>query len=431
MRKLLIVDPTLVSLEGHSYNYDRAIFGAAQGKFDEVVLYADLAFRDTSVQPIACRPILNRLPINALKRWVSALHHPFKRMPGQSAAIPSNARDVPKVWGEMIRLGKVLRARDLEASVRSIIAEQGSAGDELHLFFQHTRVDELLVADRLRRRTPPGKVHLHLVLRHSPELCNARYFGNSEFASLLKGIALSSSPRVHFLTDSERLSAEYRALGLGKVGTLPVPILLPEEEPAAADPVRVDVSFLGSSRVEKGFCELPALVARLPREAGGRVVRAVVQMTRDSTDPRVRATVAELRRLQEALPQGALELRESPVPMTVYYGWVRAAGVVAFPYLSDKYNASTSGIFVEAICFGVPVLVPSNSWMSDVVTETERAHGLRIGETFATLDEIPTLAAHMAEGIGRYRADVRRFSKLWRRTHNPAACVEALLANAA
>ena len=32
MRKLLIVDPSLESLEGHSYNYDRAILGAAQGK---------------------------------------------------------------------------------------------------------------------------------------------------------------------------------------------------------------------------------------------------------------------------------------------------------------------------------------------------------------------------------------------------------------
>jgi hypothetical protein len=37
----------------------------------------------------------------------------------------------------------------------------------------------------------------------------------------------------------------------------------------------------------------------------------------------------------------------------------------------------------------------------------------------------------MAEGIGDYRADVRRFSKLWRQTHNPGACVDAMLAAAA
>lgn len=430
MRKLLIVDPTLESLEGHSYNYDRAIFGAAQGKFDKVVLYADLAFRDDSPQAIPCRPVLNRLPFNALKRWARRFLHASGRTARQS----DDARQVPdslNLWGWMHRLAKRLRARDLEGSVRSIIAEQGGEREELHVFFQNTRIDELLVADRLRTSPPRGTMSLYLVLRHSPELCNARFFGDVEFASLLKRVAACRSPRVHFLTDSERLSAEYRALGLGTVGTLPVPILLPEEEPAPADPARVDVSFLGASRVEKGFCELPTLVARLPREAGGRMVRAVVQVPRDSSDPRVRAAVAELRRMEKTLPQGALELRDSPVPTPVYYGWVRSAGVVALPYLSDKYNASTSGIFVEAICFGVPVLAPANSWMSDVIADTERVHGLRIGETFARLEEFPALVARMAEGIGRYRADVQRFSKLWRRTHNPGACVEAMLAAAA
>jgi len=431
MRKLLIVDPTLESLEGHSYNYDRAIFGAAQSKFDEVVLYADLGFHDGSPQAIPCKPVLNRLPFNALKRWVRQRLHPFTRTSREGDTGVRHAPDSLNLWGWLIRLAKRLRARDLEGSVRSIIAQQGGEHVELHVFFQNTRIDELLVADRLRTSAPPGAVYLYLVVRHSPELCNARFFDYAEFGSLLRRLAASRSPRVSFLTDSERLSAEYRALGLGRVGTLPVPILLPDEEPAPANPARVDVSFLGASRVEKGFCELPALVARLPRKAGGRAVRAVVQVPRDSADPRVRATVAELRRLENALPQGALELRDSPVPMPVYYGWVRSAGVVALPYLSDKYNASTSGIFVEAISFGVPVLAPANSWMSDVIADTERVHGLRIGETFVKLEELPALVARMAEGIGCYRADVRRFSKLWRQTHNPGACVDAMLTAAA
>lgn len=430
MRKLLIVDPTLDSLEGHSYNYDRAIHGAAQSRFDEVILYADRAFRDDSPQAVPCRPVLNRLPFNALKRWARRFVH----APGRTAQQSDDTRQVPdslNLWGWMLRLAKRLRARDLEGSVRSIIAEQAGRSEELHVFFQNARIDELLLADRLRARAPAGTVHLHLVVRHSPEICNAGFFDDTAFASLLKRVAEARSPRVSFLTDSERLSAEYRALGLAKVGTLPVPILLPEEEPAPADAGLVSVSFLGAARVEKGFCELPGFIARLPREAGACLIRAVVQVPRESSDPRIRDTVVELRRLEQALPQGTLDLRESPVPMAAYYDWVRSAGIVALPYLSAKYNASTSGIFVEAICFGVPVLVPSNSWMSDVIAQTEREHGLRIGETFSNLEEFPALVARMAEGLGRYRADVRRFSKLWRRTHNPDACVEAMLAIAA
>jgi glycosyltransferase involved in cell wall biosynthesis len=434
MRTLLIVDPSLLSLEGHSYNYDRAIFEAAQGRFDEVVLYADRGFRDNGQRAVPCRPVLNRLPIALLKRWANAVFHVAGRggaAPAPSAAQSAHATVVPGVWGWIVRLGKRLRARDLESSVRAIIAGQGgNEKDELHLLFQHANLAELLVADRLRRAAGSGPVHLHLVLRYSPELVNAEFFAAAEFASLLQRIAASRAPLVHFLTDSERLSAEYRALGVRQVATLPVPVLLPEEEPAAQEAGRVDVAFLGSARVEKGFCELPALVQAMPRKAGGIAVRAVIQVTSDSPDPRVRATLDELRRMEQALPAGALELRASPVPMPVYYSWVRSAGIVALPYISDKYNASTSGIFVEAICFGVPVLAPANSWMADMIGEAERIHGLRIGEVFAGLGEIPVLVAKMAADNARYRADVRQYSKLWRQTHNPGACLDVMMAAA-
>jgi len=430
MRKLLIVDPSLLSLEGHSYNYDRAIFEAAQGQFDEVVLYADRGFRDGGQHAVPCRPVLNRLPIELLRSWVNAVFH----VAGRGGAAPASAQFtdatvVPGVWSWIVRLGQRLRACDLESSVRAIIAEQGgNAGDELHLLFQHSNLAELLVADRLHRAAGSMPVHLHLVLRYSPDILNARFFAAAEFASLLKRIAESTALQVHFLTDSARLSAEYRALGVRRVATLPVPVLLPVEEPAAQEGGRMDVAFLGSARVEKGFCELPALVQAMPRESGGRVVRSVVQITSDSPDPRVRATLEELRRMERALPSGTLELRASPVPMQVYYSWVRSAGIMALPYVSDKYNASTSGIFVEAICFGVPVLAPANSWMADMIEEAQRAHGLRIGEVFAALEQIPAIVACMASDLAQYRADVNRFSVIWRRTHNPESCVQALLA---
>lgn len=434
MRKLLIVDPTLLSLEGHSYNYDRAIYEAAQGRFDEVVLYADRGFRDGAQQAVPCQPVLNRLPIALLKRWANAIFHVAghtRPAVAPNAAQSGHATVVPGVWGWIVRLGKRLRARDLESSVREIIAEQGGSGkNELHLLFQHANLAELLVADGLSRGAGSARAHLYLVLRYSPEFVNAQYFPEAEFAALLKRIAESSGTRVHFLTDSERLSTEYRALGVRQVTTLPVPVILPEEAPIAQKSGQVDVAFLGSARVEKGFCELPALVQAMPREAGGCVVRAVIQVTHDSPDPRVRATLVELRRMERTLPAGTLELRMSPVPMPVYYSWVRSAGIVALPYISDKYNASTSGIFVEAICFGIPVLVPMNSWMADMIDEAERTHDLRIGEVFAGLGEIPDLIAKMVAGNARYRDAVRQYSKLWRQTHNPGACLEAMMAAA-
>lgn len=430
MRKLLIVDPTLVSLLGHSYNYDRAIFEAARDVFDEVVLYADKRFNEPLPEGLVCRAVLNRLPIDTLKRWVNAAFHPFRQPTGEGAPAGANSPHstvVPNVWQWVIRLAKMMRVLDLQGSLEQIMRNHGNG--ELHVLLQHAHLPELIVADRLRRIRGPGSATqwLHLVLRYSPELVNAGFFSEQEFAALLRRLGGPGNLKVQLLTDSERLSAEYRAVGVDNVGTLPVPILLPEEDPVADELAVVNVSFLGSSRVEKGFCELPALVSALPREAGGRKIRAMVQITRDSADPRVRAAVESLRALQRAMPE-ALELLDSPVPVPVYFGWVARSGIVALPYLSQKYNASTSGIFVEAICFGVPVLCPSSSWMSDVVEAAAREHGLRIGEVFSGLGEIGGLVSRIAGETARYRADVREFAKRWRATHNPQACVRALVA---
>jgi glycosyltransferase involved in cell wall biosynthesis len=114
----------------------------------------------------------------------------------------------------------------------------------------------------------------------------------------------------------------------------------------------------------------------------------------------------------------------------VYFSWFERAAVVVLPYVSKKYSSSTSGIFVEAICLGVPVLCPANSWMSDVVEDALRAHGRRIGEVFASLDEIPSLVARMAGDLARYRADVREYSAIWHARHNPRQWLRTLLASA-
>jgi glycosyltransferase involved in cell wall biosynthesis len=413
MRKLLIVDPTLQSLEGHSYNYDLAIYQAAGRCFDEVLVYADRDFRDPSGRLERCRAVLNRLRIDRLKRSVNSVFHVFGRKKGEATS--AHATVVPGVWSWMIGLAKWLRARDLESSLHAILREH-DPNDELHIFIQHAHLSELQLAARWNEAA-----RLHLVLRYSPDLVNNGQMADRKFSALLSGLR----PSVRLYTDSERLSAQYTALGARQVTTLPVPIVVPERPVAGNEDGVVRLAFLGSSRVEKGYCELPRLIERLPRESGGRSIAAMVQVTVDSADPRIREATRKLAEVAHRLPAGTVELLESPVPMDTYYGWVARSGIVALPYLSKKYNASTSGIFVEALCFGVPVICPAESWMADIVAEAAREH-LRIGEV-AALDEIPAAAARIAGSLPQYREAVRRFAAHWRRTHNAQECVRRLL----
>lgn len=422
MRKLLIVDPTLTSLEGHSYNYDAAICEAAKGRFDQVVVYADREFVDDSGRIPDCRPVLNRIRLDTLKRAVNAAFHPFRRRSAGTGGYAAHSTVVPNVWPWLIGFAKTLRAADLRYSLREILREH--AGSEVHVLLQHAHFSELLLAERLARRraTPPG-VHLHLVLRYSPELVNSGQLSPARFGELLRNLAAAVEPRVHLYTDSERLSDQYAALAGSPVITLPVPLLAaPPPAASMGHRARVHVAFLGAARVEKGFCELPRLIERFPPGLG-----ATVQIARDSPDPRIREAVRELEALAARLPAGSIELLESPAPSDVYYGWIARSDIVALPYLSPKYNASTSGIFVEAVGFGVPVISPADSWMADVVHEARDKLGLRIGEVIGSLAELPAAAARIAAALPDYRAAVERFARAWRKTHNADECVNLLL----
>jgi hypothetical protein len=438
MRKLLIVDPSLKSFEGHSYNYDLAIYQAAAGLFDEIVLYTDKAFRSEANEGLIYRPVLNRLSLDRWRKWANQAFHLLGRRDGtgkSEAATSVHSTIVPNVWGWMVRLAKLLRMRDLRGSLTAILEDQlsgqNSGTNELHLFFQHAHLAELVIVDQLCASGLTGQqdVHFHLVLRYSPEFVRAGYLSEIELGQLLGRLTRFVRPRVHIYTDSARLSAEFRGAGAEVVTTLPVPII---DEPIA--PVRaaraprqtINVGFLGSSRVEKGFCELPTLIAALPRLIRGCQTSALVQITTNSPDPRVQSTIAELRRLTEQLPAGALRLLESPVEMQTYYAWMAECDILAMPYLSRKYNASTSGIFVEGICLGIPVLCPSDSWMSDEIDAAANSYGLKIGEVFDSLDEIPALIVKIADRLEQYKTDVSRSGSVWRQKHNPAACVRVV-----
>ena len=435
MRRLLIVDPTLASLQGHSYNYDRAVGEAARAHFDDVTIYADRGFRAPAGDRLRYETVLNRWPLDALKGRVNRAFHALARLrgklPAHDAAAGAHATLVPNVWHWLIRLAQWLRAREFASSLNQILQAQTHDG-EIHVLLQHARIDELIAIGQLcaQPAARAGTVHLDLILRDSPGLVNNGRYGEARFAELLVGLARAREFRVHLFTDSERLTREYLALGVAAVGTLPVPVVDLAPGAPRAESGELGVAFLGPARVEKGFCELARLVESLPRSAAARRVCAMVQVTRASADPRIRHALAELEQLAGSLPRGALELLDSPAPPPQYYAWLARAGIVVLPYVSRKYSSSTSGIFVEAICCGVPVLCPADSWMSDVIEAALRDHGRRIGEAFTRLEQIPRLVERIAGELARYRADVDVFAKLWRARHNPRTWVETLLAEA-
>lgn len=434
MSTLLIVDPTLKSFEGHSYNYDHAVYRAAQEVFGSVAVYADCRF-DPAQADIPIVPTFNRIDFDSAKALANKFFTRLGRptTPRNSVVEEAHATVAPGTWPWLLNFAKWLRARDFEHHMYRLL-QRDYRNTPVDLFVQHAFISELFVVRRwLRRRLFPNS-RFHVVMRYAPELVNAGYMSDSAFAAMLREIADPRRGNCRLYSDSERLSVMFSSLVGTEVITLPIPIPpeLGGEEFPPAPPV-FTLGFLGSPRIDKGFAELPSLLGQLPAKVGDDPLHVLIQATLTSADPRVIRTIEALRHLQrhDGTDPPRVELLASPAPSDVYYGWFRRASVIVLPYVARKYQASTSGILVEAILSGVPVLVPTDSWMADQVEVARQRYRYRIGEVFDGTDELRAAISKLHRELPSYRADTGRYRSTFQSFHNPRYCVELLYAQRA
>jgi hypothetical protein len=428
---LVIFDPTLKSVEGHSHNYDHAIAIAARERFDRVVVYGDRAYvkRGLSAMPVRQVPVLPLFRL--LRNLVSRL------LPRRDSGAPPNARSAG-IPGPLARLWKKFRALDVAISLkRALGALERSPADRVHVFIQRADLYEIAGVDSLARGPlAAGREHLsfHLLLRHDPDITRGGQESAEVFRARLGRLGARAAPSVHFLTDSEAVAAAYRELteGVVPITVVPIPTACGNDARRTGrwDSSRRDVriSMLGSSRIEKGFGSVKQLLARFPARFGDARVHLAIQVNRNSPDREVLRVIAWLDacvgRSSDALP--VLELLEGPATEDRYFSWLEQTDILMAPYVSPKYVASTSSVFVEALQFGIPCVVPAGTWMAGQIADAS-AFGLHIGRIAKSIDEIPDLAQTIWRELPAYVSDVTTYRERWTRFNNSERLVDILM----
>jgi glycosyltransferase involved in cell wall biosynthesis len=224
-------------------------------------------------------------------------------------------------------------------------------------------------------------------------------------------------------TDTDRLTAQYRALAAGEFETLPIPVD-PVYRPAADDAGRETASplrfaYVGDARVEKGYPQLPAMIRALWDDlvAPGKVQFVIQSNCRNARGER--GALAARRELAE-FPAPQVRLLTEPLGTAAYRALVLESDALLLPYDPESYEARSSGILSEALAAGKPVIVPRGTWMARQVPE-------EVGVVY------PPGPAGMAEGIRRmaaqfeiFRAAARAFSLEWSQRHDPRRLVALL-----
>lgn len=168
--------------------------------------------------------------------------------------------------------------------------------------------------------------------------------------------------RSFFYTDTEELTEQYDRLGIFRFHTLPVPHTYQlSDRIRHGGPLRL--TYLGDARTEKGFPLLPELTESLENEylVNGKV-RLALQCNYNIPGGEPRVAVA--RDYLESMAAEYLELHKKPLTSDEYRQLLLTADINLLCYDPVNYYARSSGILVESLAVGIPVIVPAGCWLS-------------------------------------------------------------------
>jgi len=383
-----LVDPSLKDFIGHHYEYDRAVIEGAEADGYEVVTLA----HKQVISEIASR--LKLRPAFACDIWAVP--------PGVDGA---DRNAVEAACNEQFYADLCAAIADLSLDRRSVV-------------FGHMVTSRQLAAwarFALEHGGEDGPT-IVLLLRYQPE----HYMGPLAEKAFAQLQAAAAHGRLRLSSDSSRLAGQLQRLTTLPVETWPLPHTTElhdtsSDAPWETAPLRV-VS-LGNARDEKGIVELLNAVRIV--EAAGQAHRFEFVFQVNDANPDIAAAVAAF----AAEPHPGTTLLFSSLSTDAYFDLLKSADVVALPYWRDVYVARTSGVFLEAVAGGKPVICTADTWMSDQLALAGAGVLVPDRDDCALAMALIEMAATYPELSKRARATQAR----WLQIHNPSSFMRALL----
>ena len=382
-----LVDPSLRDLVGHHYEYDRAVVEGAEAGGYAVTC---LAHREVISE------IVDRLPLRpAFACDIWAVPEGVDR--SDSAAVEQACNDQ--------------FYNDLKAAVANLKLD----GDSIVFGHMITSRQLLGWARFIEEHTDADSPTVVLLLRYQPEHYMSAAAGKA-FVMLQNA---ASKGKLRLSSDSSRLADQLQRLTTLPIETWP----LPHTTELNAAPARrnkkkpLRVVSLGNARDEKGILELLNAVRILEAMGQAKRFEFVFQVNDANADvaPGIDAFTAE-RHPHTTLLTASLSSDD-------YFELLRTADIVALPYWRDVYVARTSGVFLEAVAAGKPVVCTLDTWMSDQLALA--------GAGVLVKDRDDTeLAIALVEAADRYEelhATAQATRERWLEIHNPGSFMRALL----
>lgn len=370
MKKFILIDHSLKDLGGHYYTYASCVLPAAQRAGYQPVLAVHRDFMD-----------FDALPPN----WQA--HAVFRRKSYSQRTLGSGRRGGPlrRLWATASGAWHVRERERIATSFAADCAElfarvRLEAGD--HVFIATaSEVDLEGLAIFLESATAAYvdvswhlQFHLGIFRGRDPDYAWQSADKEAMHAVFQAALQRTQGHRLHLYCTTPQLTAQYQLLQVAPFSTLPYPVhplfRQPVEHAASGAPARI--ACLGHSRREKGYRELPLVVRKLWRDylSKGRA-QLVMQTRRRDLRRELDQTVQELGAHSATAP---ITYAPFPLELERYAELVRSSDVGLLLYDSARYYARCSGVLLEMLGAGVPVIVPGGCWLAEEIWEENQRH---------------------------------------------------------
>ncbi|MGB8691996.1 MAG: hypothetical protein WCD08_00620 [Steroidobacteraceae bacterium] len=394
-RKFVLVDHSLRNLGGHHYPYAYSVLQAAQRAGWQAVLVTNRKFRERQALPadwqvlaIFDHPSYSR---HTLDTQAQSAGRPRRLLAGWWLKLAA-------LWGERART-RLIAA--FAANCRELFDRAGPGAGDL-IFFATTSELDLAGLSSFLAGSRAGldlswhlQFHFGVFYGREPDYAAQGAAAGRMRTALSAALQPLAAWNLQCYCTTEQLSAQYRRLGVATFTTLPYPVhelfSAPRTGPRPSMPARI--ACLGHSRREKGYQLLIPLLRELWSDwfATGRA-QLVLQTHRRGQRRSLEEVTARLG-AQGGRTPAPLAFAGFPLALEQYAELLRSADLGLLLYDGARYYARCSGVLLEMLGAGVPVLVPAGSWLSEQIAEQTQLHLERVAATAATTAALNSVSA--------------------------------------
>jgi glycosyltransferase involved in cell wall biosynthesis len=365
MSKFVLIEHSLKHLGGHYYTYAYGVLQVAEAAGYHPVLVTHREFRERHAVP---------------SHWVVHAFYPDK---SRWTLAPDSARGPfrgVRDWfmNRSRDRTRLKLARRFAAATADLFRRiQLETGD--HVFVTTASDADLLgLAMFLEQDAATQCATWHVQFHHplfngrEPDFAHQSEAAQQARQAFQDALARIPHHRVRLYCTTPQLTRQYEHLRAGTFSCLPYPIhplFRGPKEGARTGPIRI--ACLGHTRMEKGYDQLPNVIRALwPKYLSTGRAELMLQTRRS----KLRKKLAQLVRELGGTESAGITYAPFPLDLPDYAQLVRSADINLLLYDSTRYYSRCSGVLLESLIAGVPVIVPAGGWLAQQIDEPNQVY---------------------------------------------------------